>query len=67
MPTHKNKICFATGEFFPTVGGLSKSATRVVKMLTDIPFPRLQTLLLGQTGLCAVTSAAPAGEAQHQL
>ena len=38
MPTHKNKICFATGEFFPTVGGLSKSATRVVKMLTASGF-----------------------------
>ena len=43
MPTHKNKICFATGEFFPTVGGLSKSATR--------SFPRFLFI----NGLCVLS------------
>ncbi|MFT5228769.1 MAG: glycosyltransferase involved in cell wall biosynthesis [Glaciecola sp.] len=38
MSQHKKKICFATGEFFPTVGGLSKSATRIAEMLGDSGF-----------------------------
>lgn len=33
MHQYKKEICFATGEFFPTVGGLSKSATRIAEML----------------------------------
>lgn len=38
MQQHKNKICFAAGEFFPTVGGLSKSATRIAEMLASSGF-----------------------------
>lgn len=38
MQQHKNKICFAAGEFFPTVGGLSKSATRITEMLVSSGF-----------------------------
>lgn len=38
MLQHKNKICFAAGEFFPTVGGLSNSATRIAKMLSSSGF-----------------------------
>lgn len=28
------KICFASGEYYPTIGGLSKSATRISSMLS---------------------------------
>ena len=38
MLQQKNKICFAAGEFFPMVGGLSKSATRIAKMLSSSGF-----------------------------
>lgn len=38
MQQHKKKICFAAGEFFPTVGGLSKSATRIAEMLAAAGF-----------------------------
>lgn len=38
MSLHKKKICFAAGEFFPTVGGLSKSATRIASMLAESGF-----------------------------
>lgn len=29
----KGKICFVAGEFYPTIGGLSKSATRIARVL----------------------------------
>ena len=38
MLQHKRKICFATGEFSPTVGGLSTSATRIANMLAESGF-----------------------------
>lgn len=38
MQQHKYKICFAAGEFFPTIGGLSKSATRIAEMLVATGF-----------------------------
>jgi len=38
MPPHKKKICFAAGEFPPTVGGLSKSANRIANMLAAYGF-----------------------------
>jgi L-malate glycosyltransferase len=38
MLQYKKKICFATGEFSPTVGGLSKSATRIASMLAESGF-----------------------------
>jgi glycosyltransferase involved in cell wall biosynthesis len=38
MSFSKFKICFATGEFHPTIGGLSKSAFRIAEMLSDYGF-----------------------------
>jgi glycosyltransferase involved in cell wall biosynthesis len=38
MTQYKKKICFATGEFPPTVGGLSKSANRIANMLAAYGF-----------------------------
>jgi len=38
MSFSKFKICFATGEYYPTIGGLSKSATRISNMLSNAGF-----------------------------
>ena len=38
MQEQKKNICFAAGEFSPTVGGLSKSATRIATMLKSSGF-----------------------------
>lgn len=38
MSNTKIKICFAAGEFHPTLGGLSKSATRIAKFLSASGF-----------------------------
>ena len=38
MKQQKKKVCFVSGEFFPDVGGLSKAATKISKMLLDSGF-----------------------------
>lgn len=38
MSLSKIKICFVTGEYQPTIGGLSTSATRISKMLSEAGF-----------------------------
>ena len=38
MSNNKIKVCFAAGEFYPTLGGLSKSATRIAKFLSSSGF-----------------------------